>query len=129
MGKATRIQRTRKEIAATRFDLDDYEAPTLVKRDEPEPEDDRVEMIVAFTIGDKPYYARTSVPFKDTVDAFRIAATGNEAGAVAFQLQTVLGMDGYNALMGFDGIGPDDFQKIVVLANRIFTASSQGKSR
>ncbi len=110
---------------APRFDLDSVEPIRLTSK--PAGDED-VEMIHVFSIDGTDYYMPTSVPFVHAVKSMDIAGSEGEAAAVRYQLKTMLGDEGYAALIGFEGIQEADFRAICDLANKIIMTSQEGKA-
>lgn len=108
-----------------RFDLDNFDP---IRIGDPEEPAEEPEEIHAFSIGDNDYYVPTAVPFHHSVRTMDIYAQRGEAAAVTYTLRTVLGNDGYEALMAHEGLQEEEFEAIVRLANQIVNAG-QGKAR
>lgn len=121
MGKAARRRK-----APPRFDLDDFEPIRLDSSSDNE--DEGIEQIHAFSIDDTDYYVPTAVPFHHSVKAMEIFTQRGEPAAVAYTLRIVLGDEGYEALMAYEGLKEEEFEAIVKLANQIVNAGS-GKAQ
>lgn len=119
MGNAARIRRARR---GDRFDLDEVEPIQL--DDDEEPEDEEVELIHVFSIGDKAYYMPTKVEFVHSARSMEIYAQQGEAAAVAYQLRVTLGDEGYEALINYPKLREAKFRAIIDLANKIINAGS-----
>ena len=108
-----------KRTKTERFDIDDFE-PIRLETDEDD--DGEIEQVHVFSIGDNDYYMPTQVPFSHSIKSMEILAREGEAAASAYQLRTTLGDEGYEALLGFEGLKKEDFDKILALANKIILA-------
>ena len=127
---AKRSRKTRKALEGRdRFDLDNVEPIVLKSRKREERDAEEIEVIHAFSIDDKEYFMPIKVDWHHAVRSLDIAAREGEASAVAYQLRTLLGEEGYRALIDFEDIDREDFQAICELANRIIMSSSEGKAR
>lgn len=122
------VTKKRREIESTRFDLDSYEPVVMVTMSDQERGEQDVEMIHAFTLDGTEYFMPKVVPYSLAVKSFDLAAREGEAKAIAYQLVTLLGETGYQALIGFRDIDPEQFKQVADLANAVIMASS-GKAR
>lgn len=106
------------------FDPEDFE-PIVLR---PKKEDD--ETVLLFTIeetGDDgeptgsvvEYHALKRVPFNVSLKAMKIMVENGEMAAIAYSLQTLLGVEGFNALMNLEGLEREDFGKIMDYANKV----------
>jgi hypothetical protein len=123
MGKKTRINKAR-AAGDRRYDLSDYEAPDL-SAECAEPAE--VEEMLFFTAGGKEYWGPTSVPFDVALKGMDVAARDGEPASVVYQLQAVLGVDGYRALVDATGTRREAFEAVVTAVNKIIY-SSVGKA-
>jgi hypothetical protein len=127
---AKRSKKARRTLEGRdRFDLDKVEPIVLKSRPREVRDAEQIEVINAFTIDDKEYFMPVEVDWHHAVKSLDIAAREGEASAVAYQLRTLLGEEGYRALIDFEDIDRDDFQAICELANKIIMSSSEGKAR
>lgn len=93
-------------------------------------EDDggEVEMVHLFSIDDRDFYAPTVMSFHHQLKAMDIQAERGEAAALSYVLRKVLGDDGYDALLSFDGLSKKNYDAIVMKAHKILN-SEAGKAR
>jgi hypothetical protein len=128
MRRAKNITRKRKDIENTRFDLDAYEPVEMTTLTDEERGEQEVKMVHAFTLDGTEYFVPREVPYSVAVKSFDLAARDGEAAAIAYQLITLLGEAGYQALIGFRDIEPEQFKQVADLANAVIMASS-GKAQ
>jgi hypothetical protein len=113
-----------------RYDLEEIEPVVLVSKPKAERDGDEVEMIHVFTVDGIEYYMPRQVEFHVAMQSMEIAATQGEAAAVRFQLLTLLGEDGYRALVEFQDLESEHFTAIAAIANKIIMSSQEsGKAR
>lgn len=129
MAKSKRVQQ--REIERARYDLDGIEPVVLTSRTDQERGDTEVEMIHAFSIDDVEYYMPRKVPFHVAMRSMDIAGSQGEAAAIRYQLSTLLGEEGYAALLQFQDLEPEHFARITTIANKIIMSSQvdAGKAR
>jgi hypothetical protein len=91
--------------------------------------DRKVEYHTLFSIDDKEYQIPTKIRPNQglqIMDAFR---RFGDTGGVSFMLETLLGTNGYNALMTFEDLEDEDPEAIVEIAFKLVQDSTSEKSK
>lgn len=115
-----------------RFDLSDIEPIKLDVADGDDngsDDDDAVEQIHVFSIGDTDYYMPVQVDYVHSIRAMEIQAQRGEAASVAYMLRVTLGDEAYEALINYPKLREEHFEQIMATANKIVMASREGKAR
>lgn len=77
------------------------------------------ERITLFSIDDTEYTIPSSVRPNKGLQIMHVFRQQGETAGVSFMLETILGTDGYNALMNFDDLEDEDLETIVEVAFKL----------
>lgn len=83
------------------------------------------ERITLFSIDDKEYSIPTSVKPNVGLKVMNVMRKQGETAGVDFMLETVLGVEGYTALMNFDDLTNDDLKKIIKIAFELVAGATE----
>lgn len=78
-----------------------------------------VEQVHLFSIDGKPYYAKTGVPFTDTLKAMKVFRERGEEAAQFYAIELVLGEEGFEALTRFEDLTEEQFESILAYADKV----------
>lgn len=102
----------------------DFEPVELV------PSGEEVEQVHLFTLDGVQYFIPRRVQFNVTLRAMEMFRTQGEVAAGAYILEALLGEDGYQALINYDELERDQFERITEIAQRIVLGDREkGKAR
>lgn len=102
----------------------DFEPVELV------PSGEEVEQVHLFTLDGEKYFIPRRVQFNVTLRAMEMFRTQGEVAAGAYILEALLGEDGYQALINYDELERDQFERITEIAQRIVLGDREkGKAR
>lgn len=113
---------TNKSAAAKRTSL--AAAPEAPKVIALKANKDRTEdRVVLFSIDDTEYTIPTRVRPNKGLQVMHVFRQQGETAGVSFMLETILGTEGYNALMNFDDLEDDDLETIIEVAFKLVQES------
>lgn len=119
---------TRKRKPA-RFDADNFQ-PVVIKRTGEEAERVHLFSIVDDDGTERAYSIPKKVKFNVSLKVTELYATEGEIAATAYMLRQLLGEEGYRALVDFDELEQDDFERICEIASNIVLGQREsGKAR
>jgi hypothetical protein len=84
------------------------------------------ERVPAFRINGTTYSIATKPRTNQGLKYMNLSRTRGSAIAIDFMLETLLGTDGYQALMDFDDLTDDDLEAIIKAASRIMAGAIEG---
>lgn len=116
------------EIHAVAYDNEQDEAaaePSGVIRLKSKPKA-RQKRIVLFYIDDRPYTVPAKPGAEVSLQILDAMERLGQEGGIAFMLKKLLGVEGYNALMNYEDLDPEDLQKVIVKANEIVNGQLEG---
>jgi len=96
-------------------DLEEFEPIEITTKSRAE---ESGELKHIFSIDGRDYYVPTKVPFRVTLKAAKIFASGTAQQAEAYMMTQFLGDDAYNALCE-SSVEEEQFDKIVELASKV----------
>lgn len=82
-----------------------------------------------FSIDDKEYQIPKTIRPNQGLQIMHAFRTLGETGGVSFMLETLLGTEGYNALINFDDLEDSDLEKIVEVAFKLVQDSQTEKTK
>lgn len=95
--------------------------PKLISLRTAEPtEDDRVDL---FAVNGTTYQISTKPKINTALKYMHLARTQGSDVAVGYMLETLIGADGYQALMEFDDLTQDDLETIIAAASKIMAGA------
>lgn len=97
------------------------EIPSL--RSVPDREDDKAE---AFNIDGVSYYIDRHPRLNKALRHLHITRTQGTEAAIDYMLETLLGAEGYEALMSFDDLELEDLQRVIMMATQIMNGAVEG---
>jgi hypothetical protein len=77
------------------------------------------ESVPLFYIGDEEYRVLKRPGMNIALRYMRLVRTEGEAAAQDYMLTALLGVEGYEALMNYDGLKPEEFAQIVEIAAKL----------
>lgn len=90
-------------------------------------EDKKIEQLDLFELDDVIYTIPAKVGYNFTVKAMEVAATAGDRTAQLWALQELIGPKAYNALLEFDDLEEEDFEKILEVVDKVALGGSRGK--
>lgn len=91
---------------------------------------DRVEeRVELFSIDDKGYSIPTAIRPNQSLQIMHVFREKGDAAGTSFMLETLLGSEGYDALINFDDLDEEDLEKIITIAFKLVNSASSDKTK
>lgn len=91
--------------------------------------DRKIEYQTLFSIDDKEYQIPTKIRPNQGLQIMHAFRTLGETGGVSFMLETLLGAEGYEALINFDDLTEEDLEAVIDVAFKLVQDSTSEKSK
>jgi len=89
----------------------------------------KTEYQTLFSIDEKEYQIPTRLRPNQGLQIMHAFRQFGETGGVSFMLETLLGAEGYNALVNFDDLEDEDLEAIIDVAFKLVQESTSEKSK
>jgi hypothetical protein len=90
-----------------------FEPPRLTTSDQP------ADRVVLFYIDDRPYSIELKPGVNVGLKYLHLVRTVGENQAMGYLLEKLLGAEGYEALMNYDDLTPEQFEKVCDVASKL----------
>lgn len=94
-----------------------------VKKDDKATE---VATITLFSIDGKDYSIPTEIRPNKALQVMHVIRTRGESSGISFMLETLLGTEGYEALLGFEDLKDEDLEKVIKIAFELVAGATEG---
>jgi hypothetical protein len=88
--------------------------------------DRKVSTVELFSIDGKAYSVPTSVRPNEALKVMHFTRTRGETAGVSYMLESMLGEEGYLALLDYDDLEEEDLEKIIKIASEIVAGALEG---
>lgn len=121
--EARAVPREEATVAAPLASVHDVDAPRIIRLKSGGKKKSR--RVPLFYINDKMFTIEAKAKPNDSLRYLDITRRQGQEAAIGFMMETLVGVDGWQALMNYDELTEDDLEQIIKAAMKIMTGPTE----